>query len=298
VFRHQQVYEVLANYRLWLRGQPLFKSRIVNFAFPQSLIGNDGDSHARMRDPLRQVFTRRRMEALPPETERIVDELLNDAGDATVDLIDRLAFPLPIRVVSSLLGVSVEEGHLFRRWVPALTGPLSFIGHATKEMWRACEDAGWAMHGYISEQVARRRRMNERPPDILTDLMAVEETGQLTSEEVVGNGMLFLIAAFETTQGALVGSLLGLFAHPEERAKLQQRLDDDAFLEQAINELLRYTSPTIVVSRFPTEDTVLDGTPSSRGRSSLFFSRRPTTTPSFFSSRTGSCLTGRTRVST
>ena len=225
------------------------------------LLNLDPPDHTRLRRLVSGAFTPRAVADLEPWIREVTVRLLSvpDAA-ADFDLIEALAFPLPIAVICHLLGVPAEDQAQFRVWghdVAASLDPQTAA--AAQARSRASEIA---LTGYLQDLV-RERRAN--PDDsILSALIAAEEEGdRLSSGEVVRMAFLLLIAGFETTVNLIGNGTVALLGHPGSWERLRE---DPALVPTAIEEVLRYDSPVQLTSRIATEEVEVGGHVIARGR--------------------------------
>src|SRR5215467_11067219 len=209
-----------------------------------SLLTMDPPDHTRLRRLVSGAFTPRVIAGLEPWIREVTVRLLADAdGAAGFDLIDALAFPLPIAVICRLLGVPAADRAQFRAWGHDVAATLDPQTAATaRAQTRAAEVA---LTGYLQDLV-RERRAN--PDDsILSALIAAEEEGdRLSSGELVSTALLLLIAGFETTVNLIGNGTVALLGEPGSWQRLRQ---DPALVPAAIEEVLRYDSPVQLTSR-------------------------------------------------
>jgi cytochrome P450 len=213
------------------------------------LLNLDPPDHTRLRRLVSGAFTPRTIAGLEPWIREVTVRLLTAAdGAAGFDLIDTLAFPLPIAVICHLLGVPAEDQAQFRAWghdVAATLDPQTAAAARTQSRSAEAE-----LTGYLQDLV-RERRAN---PDntILSALIAAEEEGdRLSSGEVVRMAFLLLIAGFETTVNLIGNGTVALLGDPDSWDRLRQ---DPALVPTAIEEMLRYDSPVQLTSRIATEE--------------------------------------------
>jgi cytochrome P450 len=224
------------------------------------LLTMDPPDHTRLRRLVAGAFTPRAIAGLEPWIREVTVQLLTAADGAGFDLIDALAFPLPIAVICHLLGVPVEDQAQFRAWGHDVAATLDPQTAATaRGQTRAAE---LALTGYLQD-LARERRAN--PDDsILSALIAAEEEGdRLSSGEVVSTALLLLIAGFETTVNLIGNGTVALLGDPDNWNRLRQ---DPALVPAAIEEMLRYDSPVQLTSRIATEDVEVGGSVIEAGR--------------------------------
>ncbi|MDX6296402.1 MAG: hypothetical protein QOI51_259, partial [Nocardioidaceae bacterium] len=228
------------------------------------LLTMDPPDHARLRRLVTGAFTPRAIAGLEPWIRDVTVRLLTATDRvADFDLIDALAFPLPIAVICHLLGVPAEHQARVRAWGHDLAATLDpQTAAAAQAHTRAAEVA---LTGYLQDLV-RERRAN--PDDsILSALIAAEEEGdRLTTGEVVSTALLLLIAGFETTVNLIGNGMVALLGDPDSWIRLRQ---DPALIPAAVEEMLRYDSPVQLTSRIATEDVEVGGRVIAAGRAVL-----------------------------
>jgi cytochrome P450 len=223
------------------------------------LLTMDPPDHTRLRRLVSGAFTPRAIAGLEPWIREVTVRLLANAdGAAGFDLIDALAFPLPIAVICRLLGVPAEDQAQFRVWghdVAATLDPQT----AAQAQTRAAE---LALTDYLQDLVRQRRA--DPDDSILSALIAAEEEGdKLTPGEVVSTALLLLVAGFETTVNLIGNGTVALLGEPGSWQRLRQ---DPALIPAAIEEMLRYDSPVQLTSRIATEDAEAGGRVIAAGR--------------------------------
>jgi hypothetical protein len=225
------------------------------------LLTLDPPDHTRLRRLVTGAFTARAIAGLEPWIREVTVGLLTAADDAgRFDLMEALAFPLPIAVICRLLGVPAEDKAQFRAWGHDIAATLDpQTAAAAKAQTRAAE---LALTGYLHDLV-RERRAN--PDDsILSALITAEEEGdRLSSGEVVSTALLLLIAGFETTVNLIGNGTVALLGDPDSWNRLRR---DPALVPAAVEEMLRYDSPVQLTARTATEDVEVGGTMIAAGR--------------------------------
>ncbi|GAA3489995.1 MULTISPECIES: cytochrome P450 family protein [Streptomyces] len=196
---------------------------------------SDPPDHTRMRRLVAREFTPRRIEALAPRVRQLTDELLDamEAGGArTADVIDALAFPLPMTVICDLLGVPDLDRDSFRGWSNETVSPSS------PEAERA---AYAAVMPYLTELIEAKR--GQPGEDLLSALIhtADEDGDRLSQDELLSMAFLLIVAGHETTVNLIGNGLRALFRHPDQLALL--RGDLDGLMGGAVEEILRYDGP-------------------------------------------------------
>jgi cytochrome P450 len=241
------------------------------------LLTLDPPDHTRLRRLVSGAFTPRAIAGLEPWIREVTVRLLTAAdGAAGFDLIDALAFPLPIAVICHLLGVPTEDQAQFRAWGHEVAATLEpQLAATARAQTRAAE---LALTGYLQDLV-RERRAN--PDDsILSALIAAEDEGdRLSSGEVVSTALLLLVAGFETTVNLIGNGTVALMGSPDSWDRLRQ---DPALVPAAVEEMLRYDSPVQLTARTATEDVEVSGTVIAAGRPVIVFIGGANRDPSVF----------------
>ncbi|MBF6175849.1 cytochrome P450 [Nocardia blacklockiae] len=223
----------------------------------RSMFTVDGAEHRRLRIKTTQALTPRRLRALRPMIERFVAELLDDlaaAGDEPVDLKAVFAYPLPMRVVSELMGVPRADHPML------LDAYKKFFSLLTPQDERLRVIA--ELDDYYYDMV--RKKTAEPTDDLTTALIQADEGGEpLTEEEVVGNLKALVAAGHETTVSLILATVRALLTHPDQFDLLRRGEVD---WKQAVEETLRWDGPVIhLLMRFATEDITLGDTVIEKG---------------------------------
>jgi cytochrome P450 len=224
--------------------------------FADSMLRSNPPQHTRMRRLAAGVFTARRVGALREVIAAQVAEALDGlaALEGPVDLVTHLAYPLPIGVITALLGVPGEDRARFRRLAEALTGVLEV--RWTEQESRLAHEAALELEDYFGRLVALRRA---RPrDDLVSALAAAHEAGgeQLSGAELLGNLALLLVAGFETTTNLLANGVVLLLDHPAHARRLRE---DGALAAAYVEEILRLDSPVQLTERYTSRPVVLGG---------------------------------------
>ncbi len=232
------------------------------FANATTMLGADPPEHTRLRGLVSKAFTPRSVEAMRPRIQQIVDELLESAeAGQPFDLIEQVAYPLPVIVIAEMLGVAAERRADFKRWSDDLVATLS-IQTADGDVAERARDSGLQMADYFRGVIAERREQPE--DDLLSRLIAAEDRGEVLSEdELLATCMLLLAAGNETTTNLIGNGMLALLRQPDQLAKLQA---DPALLNSAVEEMLRYDGPVQATARVATEDMEVGGSTVEKGQ--------------------------------
>jgi cytochrome P450 len=224
----------------------------------QSLLFMDPPDHTRLRGLVSRAFTPRRVHGLRTTVEKMCAELVDqiaESGGEPFDLIDRLAYPLPVQVICSLLGVPAADEGVFTSWSRALSRSIDPSVLRSAEDDRAIEEAEAGLHDYLAELLAARRA--SPGDDLLSDLLAVQDGGdRISPAEVVSLAMLLLVAGHETTVNLIGNGTLALLSNP---GQLDLLLESPELISGAVEELLRFDSPVQISQRIVTEDMDLAG---------------------------------------
>lgn len=214
------------------------------------MLNFDPPDHTRLRQLLTLSFTPRLVEQWRGRIEEITDELIDTVeSKGAMDLIDQFAFPLPIRVISEMLGVPAEDSAKFRTWsnviAEAIGDPLAL---------QRASDQFQAFHTYLLALIGEKR---QRPEDsLLSRLIQAETEGdRLSLGELVSMVFLLIIAGHETTVNLIGNGLLALLEHPDQMELLKQK---PALIKTAVEEFLRYRSSLMLATpRWASIDVML-----------------------------------------
>jgi len=239
-----------------LNDHETFSSRVP--APPNWFIFIDPPNHTKLRGLISQAFTPRMVANLEPRIREISRQLLDRAAPhGEMDLVAEYSTPLPMMVISEMIGMPPDDLPLFQRWsdgVLRLSYTRSGGPEAAAALQAFMEVAG-EMSQYLAEMI--RRRGVEPKDDLLTQLVAAEVNGErLTHDEILGFFQLLVVAGQETTTGLLNNAMLCLIENPREREALRE---DPGLLPSAIEEVLRYRSPLQWMMRTPRRDVELHG---------------------------------------
>jgi cytochrome P450 len=173
------------------------------------------------------------------------------------DLVRHVARPLPLAVISELLGLPDRDRPQLMRWMAGMSTVSSMVG--ALRMFSGISK----LANYLKAEFERRRR--EPGEDLISALVAVEEAGdQLSEDELLAMCFLLFVAGHETTTHLISGGVLALLQRPDELKRLKT---DPALMPSAVDELLRFVSPVQMSKpRYATEATTLDGAPIERGQ--------------------------------
>jgi len=222
------------------------------------LVFIDAPDHTRLRMLMQRAsFTPRQLLAWRPRIQAIVETLLEQIEPGKpVDLVQTFAFPLPVLVVSELLGFPAADREQVRQWTADVALPFFLaLGMDAREKWARAEQAARAFGDY-ARALLRERKQHPRD-DLLTAMVQAEHAGDfLNEDEVVANAVLLMIAGHETTSNLLANGVLALLRHPQQMELLRQ---DATLLGPAVEECLRYDPPVTATVRWAKVDLELEG---------------------------------------
>jgi cytochrome P450 len=215
-----------------------------------NLIFTDPPRHGQLRKLIVRGFTPRHVAGLEPKVREIVGGVLADIErGAVVEFAERVAAPLPTRIIAELLGAPPDDWEQFRAWSDAA------VGTADPEIELNSMDALMALYEYFRALIADRRR--ESRDDVISQLIAADVDGeQLTDDDLLNFCFLLLVAGNETTRNLIALGTLALLDHPEQRRLL---IDDPALIPGAVEEMLRWTSPVTHMARTAVVDVEMRG---------------------------------------
>jgi cytochrome P450 len=219
-----------------------------------SMLTLNPPDHTRLRRLVSSTFTARRVQAMRPAIEAMVDDLLAEMPGRT-DFVQSFAFRLPVNVIGELLGVPAADRGAFQSVVRDWSQVLESIG---PDVLVTADPAAATLRGYLGELAAERRRQPQ--DDLISALVAAEEGGdRLTEEELLTTAGLLFAAGFETTTNLLANGLVALLHNRGQLAAMK------AAPGPAVEELLRFDSPVQLLTRVVYEDIELGGVPITAG---------------------------------
>jgi cytochrome P450 len=227
--------------------------REIIYAWMQSL---DGAAHTRARGLVSRGFTPRAVEAMRPmitlQAERFVETIVGQGGG---DVVELLAFPLPMAVLRLMFGVDPET---WNSEVAVLFDPSHHTADFVTSMARLAD--------FLADYMASRR--SNRGTDLLSALMASDSIGQqLSNLEQVANAVLLILAGFDNIVSLITLAMRTLLLHPDQLARLRS---DWSLTPNAIDEVLRFEPPALFTSRFASEPILVADTEIPAGSNVLF----------------------------
>jgi cytochrome P450 PksS len=233
----------------------------MSMGMTDAMIMRDGVDHRRLRNLAHKAFTPTRVAALEQRIQELTEQML-DAADkkGSLDLVEDLALPLPIAVISEMMGVEEKHRRDFHHWMNGIleldgAGPIDMLGNVPNMI---------KLNRFLRKLIEDRRK--NKGDDLLSAMVDAEEAGErLSFDELVASTLIILLAGHETTVNLIGNGMLALLEHPEQMARLRA---EPSLMDSAVEEFLRYTSPVqINAPRFTVQDTELCGVRIPRGAS-------------------------------
>lgn len=244
---YEDAVEILKDSRVIKDVSKLFGGNMESGSvFMHNMLFSDPPDHKRLRGLVQKAFTPQMIAGMRERIQEITDELLDKAApEERMNLIDDFAFPLPIIVISEILGIPTEDRDKFRVWSNSLIEGSN--GEHAAEMFHHVNE----FIQYLSVWFEKVRENPSR--DLISQLIQAEDGGdQLTERELYGVVTLLIIAGHETTVNLIGNSILALLEHPDQLARLKNQPE---LIHNAIEESLRFNGPVeFSTSRWANED--------------------------------------------
>ena len=227
----------------------------------RNMLDLDPPDHTRLRTLVHKAFTPALVARMRERIQTLADELITQViHKGECDLIRDYALPLPMTIITEILGVPTSDRHKFHKWskaVVSLTSPTPTL--------RVIPDV-WIFLRYLRRFFEKRRQ--DPHDDLASALIKAEESGdRLSKDELLAMVFLLLIAGHETTVNLIGNGMLALVEDPEAMNRLRR---DPLIIKTAVEELLRYTSPVFMLTeRYAREDVTIHGLTIPRGEMTL-----------------------------
>lgn len=211
----------------------------------------DPPDHTRLRGLVAKAFTPRVVDGLRPRIQQIVDDLIDKALPiGQIEAVEEFAYPLPVIVISELLGVPPEDHETFKGWSRELARALDPDFGTPAEELEARMKTVFTFADYFRELIAERRKTPRA--DLLSALIAAEDEGdKLTEQELLSTCILLLVAGHETTVNLIANGLLALIRNPDQLDRLRT---NPSLARNAVEEVLRYDPPVQMTARTALEE--------------------------------------------
>jgi cytochrome P450 len=217
----------------------------------------DPPRHRKLRGLVSQAFTPRMVAGLEPRIAEVTTELLDATGGIKrLDLIESLAYPLPVIVIAELLGIPTADRPIFRRWADTLfdqtnIDPEDSLQKAGEAAMAKAAPTMREMNSYLLEYIRARRAAPGE--DLTSKLLQAEVDGErLDDQEIIGFVGLLLLAGHITTTATLGNTVVSFDEHPDAAAAVR---NDPGLLPSAIEESIRYRTPFPRLARLTTTAT-------------------------------------------
>ena len=244
--------------------QFLWRTRINPIAVQKTgnLVTMDPPRHDALRSIVNRGFTPRRIAGWEVRAREIVAQRLRDLDRReSFDVVDELAVPLPVAIISEMLGIEVEREADFKRWSDAIIAMTS--GSAKQNPFESgLLDVFAEIFSYIRNTVRARRK--DPRDDLISLLVDPEQRDTLSELDMVQFVVLLLVAGNETTTNLIGNAVNALLDHPDE---IDRVAADPSMIPGLIEETLRYDPPIQLAFRKATQDVDLAGTRISKGSS-------------------------------
>jgi len=218
-------------------------------------LSTDPPYHTEFRSHVEPFFTSGRIRTWEPALRNLIDSLADKLDTSEpIDFVQKFCFPLPMSVMTVLLGLPLEDHKLLKHWTDVWVLPFSHAMTPQQEMYVAEE--GVAMQKYILAALEQKRR---DPRDDLLSLLVQarrEDGSELTEKEMLGFAEQAIVGANETTQNGLAMSMCAMIENPGIEERLR---DEPKKIRTFIEECLRLHSPTAGMYRWTTEDVAMHG---------------------------------------
>ncbi|GAB6550393.1 MULTISPECIES: cytochrome P450 family protein [Bacillus] len=204
------------------------------------MLNSDPPNHSRLRSLVQKAFTPKMIAQLDERIQRIADDLISEIErKGTLNLVDDYSFPLPIIVISEMLGIPKEDQAKFRIWSHAV-----IASPETPEEIKETEKQLSEFITYLQYIVDVKRK--DPKEDLVSALILAENEGhKLSAPELYSMIMLLIVAGHETTVNLITNTVLALLENPNQ---LQLLKDNPKLIDSAIEEGLRYYSPVEVTT--------------------------------------------------
>ncbi len=215
----------------------------------------DPPAHTRLRSLASFAFSPSRVQVLRSHIEEIANRLIDSVlYRGEMDVIADFAAPLPAIVTAEMLGVPTSHHKQLKNWSADFAEMLGNFQHNPDRVPRVLQSLGEMLEFFRS--TIRELRAHPRDGLINSLLTAKIDGDQLSEEEVIANSIVTMVGGQETTTNLIGNGLLTLFRNPEQCHDLRQQL---SLIPSAVEELLRYESPSQHTARIAPYDVDLGG---------------------------------------
>lgn len=221
---------------------------VRDFLNAPTMLFSDPPDHERLRAPVQRAFTPRSINALEPRVREVSQQLMRTWQATDFEVVERLSYPLPVIVIAEMMGIPADDRDAFRQWSDAAVAFNAMEGTAAN-----APELTELKH-YLQGAIDRARA--EPGDDLIHRLVAANDDGSMTDDELLASCVLLLVAGNETTTKLITNAVLQLARHPEQRDLLVERPD---LISNAVEELLRFDGTVQSTFRIVTEETEFRG---------------------------------------
>lgn len=203
--------------------------------------------HTRLRNLVVKVFSPMVVESMRPQIQEIVNELLDQVRHkGSMDIIADFAIPLPVTVISRLLGIPKEDQDQLNEWSNVLARILDSL--VSLEEFEAMNEVTEAFKDYLRALIAKREKQPQA--DLISALIAAkEQSDRLSEEELLATCIMLFATGEESTVNTIGNGMLALLNHPDQ---IEQLSREPTKIQSAVEEILRYDSPVQTTTRIAT----------------------------------------------
>jgi cytochrome P450 len=290
IFRYNDISKCFTDFKnfssdfsRWFNSTNANSSKKYQDASPigPSLITSDPPKHRNLRNSISEAFNPRQISVLGPKIEKITHDLLeNVIQNKSMDLIQDLAYPLPVMIIAELLGIPNEDHHKFKKWADQIISlSINTIRNPNEEVYENNYKLKQEMNSYFSSIIDTKKEdpkndlisriikssvLNVNDNDVqnntnkegeLTQIQQIQKKKDsfvLSQEDILSFCNLLLLAGHVTTVNLIGNIFLSLFENPKQFKLLQNRPLD--YIKPTIEETLRYRSPVQFLSRVVAND--------------------------------------------
>lgn len=289
IFRYNDIYKCFTDFKnfssdfaKWLNGTNANSSTKFQDASPigPSLITSDPPKHRSLRNSISEAFNPGQISVLEPKIEKITHDLLEKViQNKSMDLIQDLAYPLPVMIIAELLGIPNEDHYKFKKWADQIISLSILLNKSSDKVFENNYKLKQEMNSYFNSIIDIKKRNpkndlisrlikssalnvsnNDNDNNIIKEGLSQTQQQQqqkkgsfvLSGEDVLSFCNLLLLAGHVTTVNLIGNIFLSLFENPDQFKILQSNPSD--YIKSTIEETLRYRSPVQFLSRVVTND--------------------------------------------
>jgi cytochrome P450 len=222
----------------------------------------DPPAHTRLRSLAAAVFSPKRVKVLEGHIRSIANDLIDKVlARGRMNVMSDIAEPLPAIVTAELLGVPVEDHDQLKDWSQDFAEMLGNYQHNPNRIPKVLKSTE-EMIRYFKDQIARQK--SQPREGLIQILLNAENNGdRLTEDEIIANTIVTMVGGQETTTNLIGNGILTLLRNPKEKERL---MADYSLIPSAVEELLRYESPSQQTGRIAPDDVVIGGQQIKKGQ--------------------------------